>query len=130
VELTDGNGLLLRPSSEAYDPYFSFDYDLLDKSYEAIYYPVLEFTYKIPRSSSQRTFVTELFLCTGGISDATGGYSTAVEVQADGQWHTVRIDLSATGYWTGTIHEIRCDFFSSCTPDDKMYLKEFKLLTE
>ena len=130
VELTDGNGLLIRPSAEAYDPYFSFDYDLLDKSYEAIHYPVLEFTYKIPRSASQRTFVTELFLCTGGISDATGGYSTAVEVQADGQWHTVRIDLSATGYWAGTIHEIRFDFFSSCDPDDKMYLKEFKLLIE
>jgi hypothetical protein len=51
-------------------------------------------------------------------------------VLADGEWHTVRLDLSATGYWSGTIHEIRMDFFSSCNASDRMYLKEFKLLTE
>lgn len=130
VELTEENGLLLRPTPEAYDPYFSFDYDLIGKKYDAMFYPILEFTYKIPRSASQRTFQTELFLCTGGIEGATGGVSTMVEVEADGKWHTVRIDLSETGFWSGTIHEIRMDFFSSCEPDDKMYLKEFKILSE
>ena len=129
VELTE-NGLLLRPDYEAYDPYFSFDYDLLGKQFEAMHYPILEFTYKISKRSSQDTFITELFLCTGGVENATGGVSTAVEVLADGEWHTVRLDLSATGYWSGTIHEIRMDFFSSCTANDRMYLKEFKLLTE
>jgi hypothetical protein len=64
------------------------------------------------------------------VENATGGISTAVEITADGQWHTVRIDLSATGFWSGTIHEIRFDFFSSCAAEDKMYLKEFKLLNE
>ena len=127
VELTE-DGLLLRPNHEAYDPYFSFDYDLIGKKYDAMFYPILEFTYKIPRSASQRTFVTELFLCTGGVENATGGISTAVEVEADGKWHTLRIDLSETGFWSGTIHEIRMDFFSSCAPDDKMYLKDFKIL--
>ena len=130
VELTEENGLLLRPDYECYDPYFSFDYDLMGKQYDAMFYPILEFTYKIPRSASQRTFQTEFFLCTGGIEDATGGVSTVVEVEADGKWHTVRVDLSETGFWSGTIHEIRMDFFSSCAPDDKMYLKEFKILTE
>ena len=129
VELTE-DGLLLRPNHEAYDPYFSFDYDLIGKKYDAMFYPILEFTYKIPRSSGQRTFVTELFLCSGGIADAVGGYSTAVALSADGQWHAVRIDLSETGFWSGTIHEIRMDFFSSCEPDDKMYLKDFKILSE
>ncbi len=128
VELTEANGLLLRPTAEAYDPYFSFDYDLLGKQYDAMFFPVLEFTYKIPRSNSQRTYITELFLCSGGITDAVGGYSTAVELSADGQWHTVRIDLSETGFWSGTIHEIRFDFFSSCEASDRMYLKDFKLL--
>ena len=130
VELTEENGLLLRPDYECYDPYFSFDYDLIGKQFDAMFYPILEFTYKIPRSASQRTFQTEFFLCTGGIENATGGVSTVVEVEADGKWHTVRVDLSETGFWSGTIHEIRMDFFSSCEPDDKMYLKEFKILTE
>ena len=130
VELTESNGLLLMPTDEAYDPYFSFNYDLLGGQYDASMYPILEFTYKVTRSSSDRSYQTELFLCTGGVENATGGISTHVETVADGQWHTVRIDLSTTGYWFGTIHEIRMDFFSSCEAGDKMYLKEFKLLTE
>jgi hypothetical protein len=95
-----------------------------------MFYPILEFTYKIPRSNSERTYVTEFFLCTGGVENATGGVSTHIELEADGQWHTVRIDLSATGYWSGTIHEIRMDFFSSCGAGDKMYLKELCILSE
>ena len=129
VELTQ-NGLLLRPTSEAYDPYFSFDYDLLGMGYDASEYYILEFTYRIPADSSEDTFHTELFLCTGGVTGAQGGISTSVEVTADGQWHTARIDLSRTGYWFGEIHEIRMDFFSSCEAGDEMYLKEFKLLGE
>ena len=64
------------------------------------------------------------------MENATGGVSTHIELEADGQWHTVRIDLSATGYWSGTIHEIRVDFFSSCGAGDKMYLKELCILSE
>jgi hypothetical protein len=130
VELTESNGLLLTASPEAHDPYFSINYDLLGKQYDAMFYPILEFTYKIPRSNSERTYVTEFFLCTGGVENATGGVSTHIELEADGQWHTVRIDLSATGYWSGTIHEIRMDFFSSCGAGDKMYLKELCILSE
>ncbi len=130
VELTERDGLLLRPTSEAHDPYFSFDYGLLGKNYEAALYPILEFTYKIPRGSSQAVYTTELFLCAGSVQNATGGISTTVEVQADGRWHTVRVDLSETGFWSGTIHEIRMDFFSSCEAGDGMYLREFKLLNE
>lgn len=130
VRLTSGNGLLLAPNDEAYDPYFSFDYDLIGKQFEAMHYPILEFTYKIPKTASQETFTTELFLCAGGTENATGGISTSVKVKADGQWHTVRLDLASTGFWSGTIHEIRMDFFSSCEASDRMYLKEFKLLTE
>ena len=130
MELTESNGLRLMPTEEAHDPYFSFNYDLLGGQYDASMYPILEFTYKVTRSSSDRSYHTELFLCTGGVENATGGISTHVETVADGQWHTVRIDLSTTGYWFGTIHEIRMDFFSACEAGDTMYLKEFKLLTD
>ena len=129
VELTE-NGLLLRPDSEARDPYFSFRYDLLGQAYDATMYPILEFTYMIPADSSSRVFDTELFLCSGGVMNAQGGVSTALEVVADGQWHTVRINLAETGYWNDTIHAIRFDFFSSCEVEDRMYLKSFKLLCE
>ena len=79
-------------------------------------------------------FVEEFYdelerICTDRIELTPGGPNFLVNVPA-GQWHTVRVDLSETGFWSGTIHEIRMDFFSSCGPDDRMYLKEFKILTE
>ena len=129
VELTE-QGLLLRPDEQTYDPYFSFDYDLLEKQFEADHYPILEFTYMIPADGSHDTFHTELFLCAGDLYDAKGGYSVSVNTVADGQWHTVRLDLTASGCWMGTIHEIRFDFFSSCEVEDRMYLKELRLLIE
>ncbi len=127
VELTK-DGLRLAPDAEARDPYFSFDYDLLGGDYDAMLYPYLEFTYRIPTSASKDTYYTELFLCSGSVWNATGGISTGVEVKADGKWHTVRVDLRATGHWGGEIHEIRLDFFSDCAPGDAMYLRDFKLL--
>ncbi len=123
-------GLLLSPDAEARDPYFSFDYDLLTDDFEAEDYPYLEFSYRIAKSASADTFHTELFLCAGDVENATGGVSTAVTVTADGEWHTVRLDLGITGFWSGTIHEIRMDFFSACEPGDSMLLKDFKLLPE
>ena len=129
AELTE-MGLLLRPDHEAYDPQVSIDYDLLDKTFDAMRYPILEFTYMIPADASSDIFRTELFLCTGEIYGATGGVSTTVQTVADGEWHTVRLDLTASGFWSGIIHEIRFDFFSSCEASDRMYVKEFKLLPE
>ncbi len=123
-------GLKLMPDAEARDPYFSFDYDLLGDTYEAEDYPYLEFTYRIPTGASAETYTTELFLCAGNVTGATGGISTTVTTVADGEWHTVRVDLLATGYWEGSIHEIRLDFFSTCAVGDTMYLKDFKLLPE
>ena len=84
----------------------------------------------IPADSSSDTFHTELFLCTGDVYGAQAGYSVHVTTVADGRWHTVRMDLTSSGCWAGTIHEIRFDFFSSCTPEDRMYVKELKLLVE
>ncbi len=123
-------GLKLTPDSEARDPYFSFDYGLLGEQYEAEDHHVLEFTYRIPTEASAASFVTELFLCAGSVQNPTGGVSTTVRTVADGQWHTVSIELADTGYWEGIIHVIRLDFFSSCEVGDTMYLKDFKLLPQ
>ncbi len=129
VTLT-AQGLKLMPDAEARDPYFSFDYDLLGVDYDAETYQYLEFTYRIPSSASAESYVTELFLCAGNVTGPTGGISTTVNTEADGEWHTVRIDLLETGHWEGSIHEIRLDFFSSCAVGDTMYLRDFKLLAQ
>ncbi len=129
VTLTN-HGLKLTPDAEARDPYFSFDYDLLGVEYDAESYHFLEFTYRIPTGASASTYVTELFLCAGDVQNPTGGISTTVETVADGQWHTVKVDLLESGHWEGSIHEIRMDFFSSCAVGDVMYLRDFKLLPQ
>ncbi len=129
VTLTN-QGLKLMPDAEARDPYFTFDYDMLEGEYDAETYHYLEFSYRIPTGASADTYVTQLFLCSGNVTSPTEAASTTVETVADGQWHTVRIDLQERAHWAGAIHSIRLDFFSSCAAGDTMYLKEFKLLTK
>ncbi len=129
LAVTD-EGLRLMPDEKAYDPYFGFDYGLLEEEYEAEDYRYLEFTYRIPTTASADRYVTEIFLCAGNVYGPTAGISVTVETIADGQWHTVRIDLQKTGYWEGSIHKLRFDFFTTCAVGDTMYLKDFKLLAE
>ncbi len=129
VDLIQG-ALRLRPSEEAYDPYFSFDYSLLSDEYQAEDYYILEFTYRIPSRASADVYTTQLFLCAGDVNAPEEQSSVRVETYADDKWHTVRIDLLDEGCWEGTIHEIRMDFFSSCEAADAMYLKDFKLLPQ
>ncbi len=127
VTVTD-KGLKLMPDAEARDPYFTFDYSQLGEDYDAETYRFLEFTYRIPTGMSAERFSTQLFLCSGTVTGPTEQASTSLETIADGQWHTVRIDLPEKAHWEGTIHSIRLDFFSTCAVGDTMYLRDFKLL--
>ena len=52
-----------------------------------------------------------------------------VEVTFPTQYHAPELAGKKAEFHC-TIHEIRMDFFSSCQPDDKMYLKDFKILSE
>ncbi len=126
-------GLRMTPAAGygGYDPYFTIllnGKDSLGQPLTAEQYPYLEFTYRIPAGHSQEHQITEIFLCSGNITGATGGWSVATKVVADGEWHTVRIDLLASGKWSGVIHSLRMDFFGVCTEADEMFLREIKLL--
>ena len=115
--------------TEPYDPYFYVDFTGLSETYSAEDYYILEIEYMMPRGNALLDYSSEFFLCSGNTWDAVGGVSTLAELETpDGDFHTLRIDLSATGYWSGDIHKIRIDFFNGCEAGDLMFIKSVKLL--
>lgn len=118
------NGLKITTES-GYDPYFTLLLEDFDIYAEEL--PYLEITIKVPTSNSKDSYYSEYFLCSGGIEHATGGYSTGCTVYADNGYVTYKIDLEGTGFWSGKIHNIRIDYFSSCEPGDVIYIQSVKL---
>ncbi|MBE6585494.1 MAG: hypothetical protein E7645_03080 [Ruminococcaceae bacterium] len=114
---------------EPYDPYFYVDFTTLPDTYLADDYYILEIEYMIPKTNTLDSYSAEFFLCSGNTWDAVGGISTITDLgQADGQYHTIRINLMDTGFWDGGIHRIRIDFFNACEAGDIMFIKSVKLL--
>lgn len=129
VDYAGKDGICLAPDENNYDPYFTVNYRNLLEVYTAEDYLCLEITYMVPESCAYDRYDMELFLCSGSVKGATAGISTFVELVADGEWHTVRVDLGATGHWSGNIHSIRMDFFSACEAGDFMFVRNFNLLS-
>ena len=125
------DGLYLTLSSEARDPYFYVDYTGLPDVYSSEKYHILEIEYMIPETNSLDWYVAEFYLCTG---DRWGAESDVSVVESlglpDGEYHTLRIDLSQSPYWKGIIRKIRIDYFDTCAAGDEMYIKSVKLLKE
>lgn len=111
------------------DPYFYVDFTTLSGAYLAEDYYILEIEYLIPSANARDEYSCELFLCSGSVAEATGGVSVSSGLSApDGQYHTLRIDLSDSGFWSGDIHKIRIDFFNECKIGDIMFIRSVKLL--
>ncbi len=114
---------------EPYDPYFYVDFTGLPETYLADDYYILEIEYMIPKTNTLDSYSAEFFLCSGNTWDATGGISTGADLgRADGKYHTLRINLMDTGYWSGDIHRVRIDFFNACEAGDLMFIKSVKIL--
>ena len=90
-------------------------------------YKIIEITYMIPTSNSKGNGVTDLFLCAGDITNPTADASVREKLIADGQYHTLTVDLSGKSFWTGDIHKVRFDFFDGCAVGDVMYVKSIVL---
>ena len=82
----------------------------------------------IPESNSAVEYGGEIFLCAGEIRDPTAEAAIRAEgLNADGQYHTLEVDLSASPYWQDEIHKLRFDYFDSSAPGDIMYIKSITL---
>jgi len=114
----DGNGS---------DPQLMIDYTLAPTTYTAEDYSSIEITYMCPTSNSRETNYMELFLMTGDIKTATGGKSIGGTIYADGQYHTLTLNLSELSFWTGDIHGIRLDYFGAADDGDTIFIKSITL---
>ena len=46
---------------------------------------------------------------------------------ADGEWHTVTINVAGTTYWKGTLQQLRFDFFDNCQPGESVLVQSIVL---
>lgn len=91
-------------------------------------YPTLKIEYMIPESNSAGSYNAEIYPCAGETLNPTAESMIWIEgLAADGQYHTLEVDLSASPYWQGEIHRLRFDYFNASAPGDVMYIKSIEL---
>lgn len=84
----------------------------------------LEITYLLPETNSPGDRMLDLFFCVGTITAPTADASVRESLIADGQLHTLTIDLSGKAFWIGNIHKLRIDFLDVCEAGDGMYIQQ------
>ena len=106
------------------DPHVTIVYDGILSADE---YKTVEITYMLPTSNSKGNNVTDLFLCAGSVTNPDPNACVREGLIADGQYHTLVIDLSGKSFWQGDIHKIRFDYLDGCERGDVMYVKSIVL---
>ncbi len=110
------------------DPYLYLNYVLSDKEKFAEDYSAIEIEYMIPETNAMNSYGMQLFTCTGEQTSATGTMVLNGTLLADGQYHTLKLDLAMCAFWQGKIHQLRLDFFNAAEENDAIYIKSFKLI--
>ena len=90
-------------------------------------YKTLKIEYMIPKENASTSYQSDLFLCAGGINAPDGNARIRVNLEKDGEYHVLEVDLSKSTYWTGDIHMIRFDYFDFSSAGDVMYIKSISL---
>ncbi len=109
------------------DPYAAIPFSASQTTYNADDYGTIEVVYMIPTTNSTTNYNMELFLSTGSVTGAVGGKSVVRPLVADGEYHTLTIDVSTLAFWSGKINEIRVDYFSGAALDDVIYIRSIEL---
>ena len=110
------------------DVMLTVNYLVTGFSLQAEDYPTLKIEYMIPESNSRETYNAEIYPCAGETLNPTAEAMIWVDgLVADGQYHTLVVDLSASPYWQGEIHRLRFDYFNASAPGDVMYIKSITL---
>ena len=112
------------------DPYFIIDYSVNSEILQASDYSKLRITYMVPEGQSTSNFSYCVFPCAGSITGPTSQAQiySATGIIADGEYHTLEIDLSQYAFWDGNINMIRLDYFNSCEVGDVFYITSFELV--
>lgn len=84
-------------------------------------YKSVTLTYKLQPGTSKT--MAQVFFLTGANPDPAEAASQKYSMTADGQWHTVTIDLAGKAFWGGTVNQLRYDFFDHCEAGDSVLLQ-------
>ena len=133
VFLRDPNGTLVDYSAEMQaaelkvadpaDVFISIPFASFGVEISADTYKTLVIDYVIPATNSRDTYEADIFLCAGSLTSASGDARVRVSgFVADGEKHTMEIDLSGLAFWSGNINMIRIDYFDKCAAGDVFYL--------
>ena len=115
-------------SANMTDAFFSINYINSSKELLAENYKYLEITYMVPTDVSSSATNMQLFICCDEITSANAAYQIMVETVKDGEYHTLKIDMSELDYWKGIINMIRFDFFDASLKGDSMYVSSIRLV--
>ena len=109
------------------DPNVTFVFDYGGQQHFAEDHGIIEIEYMIPTTNAQTSYETQLFLCAGDIKAPAAEAAVTGTLIADGQYHTLQINVKDLDFWQGLIHMVRFDYFSSPTAGDTVYVKAFRL---
>jgi len=117
------NAARLQVTGNASDPFALLNYASAGiTSLSANEYKYVVVTAKVPTSASASATTTEIFWAAGSVSGPTGGCSKLFNFTKDGTYHSYVVDLSTEAGWTGTIHSLRVDPFTTASAGDTYYL--------
>ena len=109
------------------DPNVTFVFDYGGQQHFAEDHGIIEIEYMIPTTNAEASYETQLFLCAGDIKAPAAEAAVTGTLIADGQYHTLQINVKDLDFWQGLIHMVRFDYFSSPTAGDTVYVKAFRL---
>ncbi len=104
--------------------YYRFDY------IDTAEYTAIEITYTVPADVSSDVRQMQLFIMCGDDGSPAESDSAKLPVLADGESHTVRLELKGKSYWHDNLYAVRFDFFDRSSVGDCMYLQSVKLVKE
>ena len=106
------------------DPFVTIS---LGDAFNAEDYGTLEIVYMLPETNSPSNDVVDVFLCAGDVKNPSGNAMIRVSVIADGEYHTLTVNLAGKSFWKGAIHSVRVDIMDQCEDGDVMYVKSIAL---
>lgn len=114
---------LLCIASAGDDPllYLSYVAGAIDTSK----YKSLTLTYKLDPGTSKT--VGQMFFMTEANPNPAEAASQKYTMVADGEWHTVTINLAGKAYWSGMLSQIRFDFLDHCEAGESVLVQSIVL---
>ncbi|MBO4414054.1 MAG: hypothetical protein J5830_05040 [Clostridia bacterium] len=117
-----------KTNPNATDPSFKIVYQgaldpVMTENYKAV-----QIVYRVSTENSEHARSFEIFIGAGSVMDAQGGYSTSAKLDCDGEYHTLRIPVSALKFWKGQLNVIRFDFFEAALDGDVMDIRSISLV--